>query len=277
MTKLITIIFWLLFSDALIARTNQSGKIVGQGTTPIKITLDEPQAGWTLDRMIKVSGRISDSTLSPVTVSINGDKYFLETNSGRFSRSFPVTKGKNSITVIGANKSGTYQKEKTIYAEIEPLPMMVVLTSDTDGVYTDLHIYEPTDDSESPDEHVYWADTSSKSGGKFYLNEQNGSYDKPGYGPYLYTHRSPPIGYYRIDANYWPSGDKAHTVANLNIVLFGGTTNELRRVVKYPLVKPGETKTLAWIKIEKNNVGHIYSPVTDINPNPDIWNNIISK
>jgi len=257
-----------------IAGERQNGKIIGLGKGKINITLSNPNSGWTQDRMVLIEGNVSDTTVNPITISINGDRYYLKTNSGYFKRKFPVISGKNSISAIAKNQEGTYEASKTIFAEIPVVPIMVVLTSDTDGVYTDLHIYEPSASSritDSPNVHVYWADTKSTSGGVFYLNEQDGSYDKPGYGPYLYTHKSPPLGIYRVDANYWPSGDKAHTQANLNVVLFGGTANEQRRIIKYPLVKSGQTKTLAWLKIEKNQVGYIYCPLTDSEPDKNIW------
>src|SRR4030095_2322985 len=113
------------------------------------------------------------------------------------------TSGKNAITVEGTNQSGRTQVERTVYAQVPPAAILLVLTSDTDGIYTDLHVYEPkpnlkdpVTESQSATAHVFWADTSSPSGGKFYLNEQGGDYDQPGYGPYLYTHTSPPIGIY---------------------------------------------------------------------------------
>lgn len=104
------------------------------------------------------------------------------------------------------------------------------------------------------------------------MNEQAGSYDQPGYGPYLYTHKSPPLGVYRVDANYWPSGDKAHVVATLNVVLFGGTSKEVRKTIRNPLVMPGETVTMAFVRVDKNQVGYIYSPTSDPKPkDTSIW------
>lgn len=251
----------------------QSGKILGTGTTVPKIELTAPTGGWTVDRMVMVSGTVSDPTINPVTVSINGDRYLLKTVNGAFQRKFPVTSGKNSIIVQGTNKKGTAKAERTIHAQVSPVAVFLVLTSDTDGVYTDLHVYEPPGDAPDPktagkdaNYHVYWADTASPSGGKFYLNEQGGDFDSPGYGPYLYTHTAPPLGYYRVDVNYWPSGDKAHTVATLNLVLFGGTAGEIRKAVKFPLVQPGETQTLAWIRIDKGQRANVYLPTLDRKP-----------
>jgi uncharacterized protein YfaP (DUF2135 family) len=224
--------------------------------------------------MLKVKGTVSDHSVNPVIVSINGSKYFIRTSSGNFSRSFPISSGKNNIEVIATNQSGTYSASKIVYGKVPAVPLKVILTSDTDGVYTDLHIYEAAAEGASEGSfgaHVYWSRTSSPTGGKFYLNADGGSYDQPGYGPYLYTHRAPPMGIYRIDANYWPSGDKAHTKANLDIILFAGSPNEMRRTVQYPLIKSGETKVLAYIKIEKNQVGHIYAPTSDKVIDRKVW------
>ncbi len=251
----------------------QSGKVIGQGKDPLQIQLSAPKGGWTVDRMVRVEGTVNDATASPITVNINGDRYLLRVQGSSFSRKFPVSSGKNSIIVSGMNQAGERQAERTVFAQVPPVPIMAVLTSDTDGVYTDLHIYEPKADLTSPiveseksHAHVFWAATHSPTGGQFYLNEQGSSFDQPGYGPYLYTHSSPPLGVYRIDTNYWPSGDKAHTVAYLNLVLFGGTPNEKKRVIQAPLTMPGETITLAFVLIDKRQTGYIYSPAADPKP-----------
>ncbi|MCB0362285.1 MAG: DUF2135 domain-containing protein [Bdellovibrionales bacterium] len=266
-------------TDSLAGRLGQSGAIVGEGNDPIKIVLTSPRGGWSVDRMVKVSGSLSDPTVNPVTISINGDRYLIRTVNGEFQRKFPVCTGKNVITVQAANKNGTFKKEKTFFSKTEAVALMAILTSDTDNVYTDLHVYEPLTDLKDPlvnietgHEHVFWAQTQSKSGGNFYLNEQSGDFDQPGFGPYLYTHRSPPLGIYRIDANYWPSGDKAHVLATLNLALFAGTPKEVRKSIRAPLVVPGETLTLAFVRIDKNQMGYIYAPLRDPKPTTThIW------
>ena len=108
--------------------------------------------------------------------------------------------------------------------------------------------------------HVYWANTASPSGGTFFLNEQGGDFDQPAYGPYLYIHRAPPKGVYLIATNYWPSGDKAHTVATLNVALFEGTPGEVRRMVRIPLATPGTTRVLAWVNILGDGQAEVYVP-----------------
>ncbi|HWU44557.1 MAG TPA: hypothetical protein VN132_13995 [Bdellovibrio sp.] len=278
--KLAVCALFFVFIGSQVHAARQSGKIVGEGKKLATIELSQPTGGWTVNRMVEVSGKISDKTINPITVSINGDRYLLKTFDGVFKRKFPVAPGKNTVVVQGANKAGTVKESRVFYSRISNLPFMATLTSDTDGVYTDLHVYEPKASAQPTDEpsvHIYWADTSSESGGKFYLNEQGGSFDQPGYGPYLYTHASPPVGIYRIDANYWPSGDKAHTLGTLNLVLFGGSPSEIRRRVQQPLVMPGETVTLAYVKIEKGNSASIYVPEIDPKPSSKVWPEWVRK
>ncbi len=270
------ILFFFLYSLSSLSAVRQSGKIMGKGNQPIVITLNSPKSGWTQSRMVEVEGNVSDQTIDPITVIINGDRYLLRTSSGNFKRKFPVTSGKNAIIVQGTNKAGTFKTERSLYAQVSPVSLVTILTSDTDGVYTDLHVYEPDPSAKDPfiepSVHVFWANTNSPSGGVFYLNQQGDSYDQPGYGPYLYTHTSPPLGYFRIDSNYWPSGDKGHTVGTLNITLFGGTPQEVRRMIKTPLAKPGETITMAWIKVEQGQKVSIYSPGVDEKPKDNsVW------
>jgi uncharacterized protein YfaP (DUF2135 family) len=269
----------LLLCLLLAAAPRDSGVPIGQGTERPTVTLSAPAGGWSVDRMMLVEGTLSDPTIDPVVLSINGDRYLLRTQQGRFSRKFPAAAGKNVVTVLATNRGGSATAQVTAYAQIPPVPLKAVLTSDTDGVYTDLHIYEPAKDSALPDgsldgkkmAHVYWANTASPSGGTFYLNEQGGSFDQPGYGPYLYVHRAPPKGIYLIATNYWPSGDKAHTVASLNVSLNEGTPGEVKRLIKVPLATRGTTRALAWLNVLGEGQTLIYVPGVDPVPGDARW------
>jgi len=251
-----------------------AGLPVGKGAQRPEVRLTAPAGGWTVGRMISVEGTVSDATVDPITISINGDRYLLRTQNGRFSRKFPSAAGKNVVLAMATNRGGTGTAQVTCYAQVPPVPLRAVLTSDTDGVYTDLHVYEPTDRSVQRDgsldlkrmAHVYWANTQSPSGGTFYLNEQGGDFDQPGYGPYLYVHRAPPRGVFLIATNYWPSGDKAHTVGTLNLTLFEGTPAEAKRVVRVPLATPGTTRVLAWVNVLGAGQADVYVPGQDPPP-----------
>ena len=263
----------LLATQSGTEKEEQVGVPIGSGRTKATITISAPTGGWTVDRMMLVAGSVSDQTINPIMLSINGDRYLLHTNAGRFSRRFPSSAGKNVVTVIATNKGGTTTKQVTTFAPVPPVPLRAVLTSDTDGVYTDLHVYEPTATSLNAGlvdaakmAHVFWANTESPSGGTFFLNEQDGNFDQPGYGPYLYIHRAPPRGLYMITANYWPSGDKAHTVGTLNLTVFEGTPNEMRRTVKLPMATPGTTRVLAWVLLNDAGGASVYVPGVDLPP-----------
>ena len=222
-------------------------EIAGRGTKMPVLTLTKPEGGWTSSLQLEVAGQCSDPTADPILVNINGVRYFIRSSEGLFSRKFPASKGKNTIIVECANKAGTARASTTVDAVINPLPLKLVLTSDMDGVYTDLHVYEPDKT------HVYWARTESPSGGLFFLNEQGGSFDQPGYGPYLYVHPAPPMGVIRVDTNYWPGNAVQHTLANLDVITDEGLPTENRRRIRKPLARPGETQTLAYIVIKGNN------------------------
>ena len=258
-------------SPAPPARPRQAGVPIGKGTERPVVRLTAPSGGWSAGRMIAVEGSVSDPTVDPITLSINGDRYLLRTLNGRFSRKFPAAAGKNVIVAMATNRGGTGETQVTAYAQVPPVPLKVVLTSDADGVYTDLHVYEPTATSIGADgklvlkhmAHVYWAETESPTGGTFYLNEQGGEFDQPGYGPYLYVHRAPPRGVFLVAANYWPSGDRAHTVATLNLTLYEGTPGEVKRVVRVPLATPGTTRALAWVNVLGDGRADVYVPGQD--------------
>jgi uncharacterized protein YfaP (DUF2135 family) len=281
---MLPVLLAVLLSQAPTANPRQQGVPIGKGKTLPTVRLSAPSGGWTVDRMLLVEGTLSDTTIDPVVISINGDRYLMRTFSGRFKRKFPAASGKNVVTVMATNQAGTARAQATSYAQIPPVPLKAILTSDTEGVYTDLHIYEPTQESLSPAQegsgqvldlkkmaHVYWADTASPSGGTFFLNEQGGDFDDPAYGPYLYVHRAPPKGVYLIATNYWPSGDKAHTVATLNVVLYEGTPQEMRRMVRIPLATPGTTRVLAWVNVLGDGKAELYVPSQDPAPKSASW------
>ncbi len=268
----------LALTPLLSASPRQTGVPIGKGTVAPTVKITAPAGGWTVDRMMLVEGTISDNTVDPVVVSINGDRYLMRTFGGHFSREFPAASGKNVITVMASNQGGTGSSQVTCYAQIPPVPLKAILTSDTDGVYTDLHIYEPTAESVKDGklevakmEHVFWARTASPSGGTFFLNEQGGDFDQPAYGPYLYVHRAPPKGVYLIATNYWPSGDKAHTLATLNLTLFEGTPREVKRRVVIPLATRGTTRVLAWINVVDAGNALVYVPGQDDKPTGQGW------
>ena len=264
----------LAASPEPVRSARDQGVPTGKGKELPRVQLTAPTGGWSVGRMIEVAGTVSDPTVDPITVSINGDRYLLRTFNGRFSRKFPAASGKIVVVAMATNQGGTGTAEVTTYAQVAPVPLRAVLTSDTDGVYTDLHVYEPMEDSVDAEgalvlgkmAHVFWADTASPSGGTFYLNEQGGDFDQPGYGPYLYVHRAPPTGVYLVATNYWPSGDKGHTVGTLNLTLFEGTPAETRRAVKVPLATRGTTKVLAWINVLGPGRAQIYVPGQDARP-----------
>jgi len=222
------------------------------------LTLTKPAGGWTSALQLQVAGTCSDAAVDPIVVNINGVRYYIRSNGGSFSRMFPAAKGRNTVIAECSNAAGTARASATVDANISPIPFKVVLTSDTDSVYTDLHIYEPDRT------HVYWADTNSPTGGIFFLNSDGESFDKAGYGPYLYVHPAPPVGVFRIDTNYWPGGAVQHTLANLDIILDEGLPSETRRRVQKPLARPGETQTLAYVVIQGNRrPAKIYVPGQD--------------
>jgi uncharacterized protein len=221
--------------------------IGGEGTELPVLTLTKPEGGWTTSMQLEIAGNCSDPTADPMVVNINGVRYYIRTAEGAFSRKFPAARGKNTVTVECANQAGVARATATVEAVINPIPLKVVLTSDTDSTYTDLHLYEPDTT------HVYWAKTHSSSGGIFFLNDQDGSFDRAGYGPYLYVHPAPPVGVFQIDANYWPGGAVQHTLATLDIITDEGLASESRRRISRPLARPGETQTLAYVVIRGNN------------------------
>jgi uncharacterized protein YfaT (DUF1175 family)/uncharacterized protein YfaP (DUF2135 family) len=237
---------WATPSTSPEVLSHRGKAIGGQGDVVPTVTLTQPSGGWTAGLRIEVAGTCSDATADPIEVNINGTRYFIRTRAGAFSRRFPAAPGVNAVRVECRNKAGVARASATVDAVIPPIPLKIVLTSDTDSTYTDLHIYEPDGT------HVFWAGTHSPSGGIFFLNDEAASFDEPGFGPYMYVHPSAPPGVFRVDTNYWPGGAVQHTLANLDVILNEGTPDEVRRRVRKPLAHPDETQTLAYVVVRPN-------------------------
>jgi len=231
---------WATPSTSPEVLSHRGKAIGGQGDVTPAVTLTQPTGGWTAGLRIEVAGNCSDPTADPIEVNINGTRYFVRTRAGAFSRRFPAAPGVNAVRVECRNKAGVGRASATVDAVIPPIPLKIVLTSDTDSTYTDLHIYEPDGT------HVFWAGTHSPSGGIFFLNDEAASFDEPGFGPYMYVHPSAPPGVFRVDTNYWPGGAVQHTLANLDVILNEGTPDEVR------LAHPDETQTLAYVVVRPN-------------------------
>lgn len=235
-------------SDSPEVLARRGKPIGGTGDTVPVVTLTQPAGGWTAGMQIRIAGSCSDTTADPIDVNINGTRYFVRARDGAFARSFPAAPGPNAVSVECRNHAGVGRASSTVDAVIGLIPLKLVLTSDTDEVYTDLHIYEPDGT------HVWWAGTRSPTGGLFLLNDEAAWFDQPGYGPYMYVHPAPPPGVFRVDTNYWPGGAVQHTLASLDIILNEGTPDEIRRRVHKPLAHPDETATLAYVVVRPNRL-----------------------
>src|SRR5438067_8197573 len=111
------------------AAVRDAGVPIGSGGKPAKVTITSPRGGWSVDRMLTVEGTCSDTSIDPITISINGDRYLMRTSGGSFSRKFPAASGKNVVTVIATNKGGTTTAQATAYAQIASVGLKAVLTS----------------------------------------------------------------------------------------------------------------------------------------------------
>ena len=92
-------------SPESMAPQRDAGIPIGKGTKRPVVRLTAPSGGWSASRMIAIEGSVSDPTVDPITLSINGDRYLLRTSNGRFSRKFPAAAGKNVIVAMATTCS----------------------------------------------------------------------------------------------------------------------------------------------------------------------------
>ncbi len=60
-------------------------------------------------------------------------------------------------------------------------------------------------------------------------------------------------------------------MASLNLSLFVGTPEEVRRTVRIPLATPGTTRALAWVNVLGDNQAQVYVPGQDPAPKGEGW------
>jgi uncharacterized protein YfaP (DUF2135 family) len=204
------------------------------------VSIDAPVGGWTTERIVTVTGSVSDAAPLGVLV-VNGVERPQPFVGGRFEATFALGRGVNAIEVIAPALDAAASPARArvvVTAQIPKVDLQVLLFWDTDQTDVDLHVREPGG------KHVYYGDRESDvSGGRLDRD------DVDGYGPEIYSATSAPSGVYEVSAHYFGDRGSGQTTATVMVVAREGTTEEQRWRFVVPLTRQGEEAVLARIDL----------------------------
>ena len=199
--------------------------------TAYALEITSPSGGFIQNKMIHLN--VSD-TPALMKINYNGIPFIAKSN-GSFERDMLVARGFNSF-VVSDYKNPFIQDSVSFYADVPPTAMKIILFWDTDHTDIDLHVIEP-DGTE-----CYYAHKNTKLGGCLDVDVTTG------YGPEIYTMQYPNRGEYTINIYYY--GGSQLTEAQVHVILYEGTSKEIRKSFVMMLTKPGVTVHVGKVKID---------------------------
>jgi uncharacterized protein YfaP (DUF2135 family) len=194
-------------------------------STP-KVVISSPAGGQSSERMIKVTGTISDTEIQKAYIVVNSSAYLFDVSGGNFSYDLILAPGENIIQVIAENEEGIGQDSLIVYSQVPKVDVKVVMTWDT-ATDIDLHVIDPSG------EETYYSSKESKIGGKLDRD------DTDGFGPETFTLSNAMDGKYIVKTKYY-GGSQGQTLVKITVVLFEGTPNESRQDYFRILTKASE-------------------------------------
>jgi uncharacterized protein YfaP (DUF2135 family) len=203
------------------------GATTAWGKDAPKVTLNTPVGGWTSNRVARITGSISDTSLRVGTLSINGTERPLPLRGGEFDLSLVLSPGMNVIEVAATNEAGVGRAKVSVFAKVPKIDLRVVLSWDTDGTDLDLHVLEPSG------EESWYGHKETASGGSLDVDVTTG------YGPEIYTQANSQAGVYNILVDYYSDNGHAQTEVKVDVLLHEGTDREERHTFRHMLTRTG--------------------------------------
>ena len=215
----------LLFAAVLAAAPTPT-PLSKAGAAPT-VSITSPSGGWTTNRVVKISGSVSDTALRLGRICVNGSDRPLPLRGGSFDISLVLSPGLNVIEVTAANAAGEGRAKVSLFAKVPKIDLRVVLSWDTDGTDLDLHVLEP-DGEESWYQH-----RETKSGGSLDVDVTDG------FGPEIYTQANAQPGEYTVSVDYFSDHGHAQTEVRVDVLLWEGTDREVRETFYKMLTRTG--------------------------------------
>ncbi|WP_375767840.1 DUF2135 domain-containing protein [Archangium gephyra] len=192
-----------------------------------KVTIATPAGGWTSNRVARITGSISDTSLRVGTLSVNGTERPLPLRNGDFDLSLVLSPGMNVIEVAAVNEAGSGRAKVSVFAKVPKIDLRVVLSWDTDGTDLDLHVVEPSGDE------AWYGHKETASGGSLDVDVTTG------YGPEIYTQANSQEGTYKILVDYFSDNGNAQTEVKVDVLIHEGTDREERHSFRHMLTRTG--------------------------------------
>lgn len=203
------------------------GATTAWGKDAPTVTLATPSGGWTSNRVARITGSISDTSLRVGTLSVNGTERPLPLRNGDFDLSLVLSPGMNVIEVAAANEAGVGRAKVSVFAKVPKIDLRVVLSWDTDQTDLDLHVVEPSG------EEAWYQHKETASGGSLDVDVTTG------YGPEIYTQANSQAGTYKILVDYYSDRGNAQTEVKVDVLLHEGTDREERHTFRHMLTRTG--------------------------------------
>lgn len=190
------------------------------------VTITAPAGGQSSERMVKVTGTISDAAIARGTIVINGSANEFDTRGGRFEYSVVLAPGENVISIVAENDAGVGRDAVVVYSNVPRRDVKVVMTWDT-PTDIDLHVIDPNK------EECFYSSKETKIGGQ--LDHD----DTDGFGPETFMLSNAIEGTYVVKTKYY-GGSAGQTRVKITVILFEGTPKEERKDYYRLLTRAGE-------------------------------------
>lgn len=203
------------------------------------VRITSPAGGWSSERIITITGTVSDTKITRITLVINGSAQGVACADGQFSSGQVMSPGENHIQVIAQNADGVGSDSIIVYSRVPKKDLKVVLTWDTDGTDVDLWLTDPNS------EKCSYQSRETKLGAQLDTDVTSG------YGPETITLANAVKGSYQVEANYYGSHGQAQTRCRVTVILYEGTDREERSDYDLVLTRDGEVAKVAEILIKE--------------------------
>ncbi len=199
-----------------------------------QVSILSPRGGWTLERIVTITGEAQGAGVRRAVVVINGADKKVAVKEGRFAFKEVVSPGENTIRVLVQDAEGrTASDAVTFYAEVPERDLKITVNWDTDGTDMDLHVKDPEG------EVCMYNHKKTKIGGKLDIDVTDG------FGPETFTLAGAVPGTYEVYIHYYGPEEGAVTVAEVWIILWEGTPRERKEKREVVLMHQND-RPLVW-------------------------------
>ena len=116
-TKLFALVLIIVFVVSFIAVVEAEKKPFSKVKKPV-VKIISPRGGQSDDRVVTVSGTVSDTKITKVTIVLNGTPLDLPCRNGRFNRPLIMAPGNNTVQVIAENDAGTGRDAVNFFSRV---------------------------------------------------------------------------------------------------------------------------------------------------------------